>query len=93
MGARGMQKHSEVLTGADTQLATLSFQYIDAQRTLADFNESEKQEVLDFQELQSKTGWRWKQAQVWMVLDYPGTSRLALVCPERETIYLFNVDT
>ena len=57
----------------------VSFQYIDAQRTLADFNESEKQEVKDFEELQAKTGWRWKQAQVWMVLDYPGSSRLALV--------------
>ena len=64
---------------SDAVTSAVSFQYIDAQRTLADFNESEKQEVKDFEELQAKTGWRWKQAQVWMVLDYPGSSRLALV--------------
>ena len=54
-------------------------QYIDTQKTLADFNDNERQEIEDFEALKSKTGWRLKQAKIWMILDYPGSSKLALV--------------
>ena len=64
---------------------SLVLQYIDTQKTLADFNDNERQEIEDFEALKSKTGWRLKQAKIWMILDYPGSSKLALVrtlnCP------------
>ena len=58
---------------------SLVLQYIDTQKTLADFNDNERQEIEDFEALKSKTGWRLKQAKIWMILDYPGSSKLALV--------------
>lgn len=61
------------------ELKDCYFQYIDTQQTLGDFNKTVEDELQDYQALQNLTGWKLKQAKIWMVLDYPRSSRLALV--------------
>ena len=51
----------------------------DAQKTLSDFNESAKKELEELATLSNYTGWKRKQARIWMILDHPRSSTLALV--------------
>ena len=53
--------------------------YIDNQKTLSDFNASVKQELEEVEEIEKLQGWKKKQAQIWITLDHPRSSRLALV--------------
>ncbi len=53
--------------------------YIENQKTLSEFNANIKEEMEELEELQKLSGWQKKQAQIWITLDHPRSSRLALV--------------
>ena len=53
--------------------------YIDNQRALADFNRSVKKEMEELSSIQHLSGWKKKQMKIWMLLDHPRSSRVALV--------------
>ena len=53
--------------------------YINKQKTLSDFNKSMIEEDNMIKELRNVSGWKKKQMAVWMVLDHPRSSRLAMV--------------
>ena len=53
--------------------------YVDNQKTLADFNQNVHEEWVEIQNLKQLTGWKKKQMRIWMILDHPRSSRLALV--------------
>ena len=53
--------------------------YIDNQRTLAEFNQSFQQEQEELDRIKSLTGREKKMMTIWMTLDHPSSSKLALV--------------
>lgn len=53
--------------------------YIDNQRALADFNRSVKREMEELSSINHLTGWKKKQMRIWMLLDHPRSSKVALV--------------
>ena len=52
---------------------------IDNQSTLSAFNEGAEREQRELTAASQLTGWRKAQMQVWMVLDHPRSSRIAMV--------------
>ena len=53
--------------------------YIDNQKILSDFNSSVTQESTEQDILKGLKGWRKNQMRIWMILDHPSSSKLALV--------------
>ena len=53
--------------------------YIDNEKTLSDFNQSVAQENEEMSAVNSLTGWPHKKMKIWMTLDHPRSSRLAMV--------------
>ena len=54
--------------------------YLDNQKTLSSFNQSLTDERNELEHLESHTeGWKKFQIKLWMVLDHPHSSNLALV--------------
>ena len=53
--------------------------YIDNQKTLHDFNQSVTLENEELEMVAQLTGWKKKQMKIWLILDHPRSSNLALV--------------
>ena len=49
---------------------------------MADFNDSVAQEVAELEAMKHLRGWRKKQMDIWLILDHPRSSKLALVCSQ-----------
>ena len=60
--------------------------YIDNQNTLSDFNQSVAQENEELAAMRGMSGWRKTQMDIWMILDHPRSSRLALVSLEERDV-------
>lgn len=54
--------------------------YLDNLKALSEFKDRRERETNDTEVLSTLSGWRKKRMELWMILDHPHSSKLAMVC-------------
>ena len=65
--------------------------YIDNQRTLSEFNKTVVKETQDVMAMKNEKGWRSLKMVIWMILDHPRSSRLAMVRRDASQVFISKV--